>query len=77
MDLTFHDADRTFIDIRRLIFLIIGLYKGLSAVYRKGLREAVPAYRYDTRFYYWNIAHFLIPPTAVFCLFYFNKLSPG
>ena len=51
VNLTLHDADRTFVDVLLAVFGLVGLHQSLSPVNGKGLRETVAAYRNNPDFY--------------------------
>ena len=55
LDFTFHDADRTFIDVLAVVVLDIGLHNRFASVDRKRFREAVAANGYDADFYFGHI----------------------
>lgn len=55
LDFTFHDADRTFIDVFVVVVLDIGLHNRFASVDRKRFREAVAANGYDADFYFGHI----------------------
>ncbi len=48
VNLTLHDADRTFVDVLLAVFGLVGLHQSLSPVNGKGLRETVAAHCHDT-----------------------------
>ncbi len=50
INLALDDADRTLIDVGRIIFCLICFYQGFSSVHCKRCRETVTAYSYNTNF---------------------------
>ena len=70
MDLTFHDTDRTFIDILFPIFCLISLHQGFPSGYGEALRETISAHCYNTDFQFWHILHSMYSP------FFFIDICP-
>lgn len=55
VDLAFHNADGTFVDILGVILFGIGIHQRLAAVYRQALRKAVTADCDNADFHFRNI----------------------
>ena len=57
VDLTFHDTDRTFVNIVIPVFCFVCIYKGFSSCYGKALRKTVTADCNDSDFHFWHVVH--------------------
>ena len=62
MDLTLHDADRTFINILFPVFCLISLHQGFPSGDRQALRKTISAHCYNTDLQFWHILHNMYSP---------------
>ena len=68
MDLTFYDADRTFIDGSFAVLCCVSVDQCFSPVYGQALRETVAAYRNNSDLQFWHVVH------DVFLLFHESEI---